>query len=415
MTVGKVFLNYRRDDSEGYVGRLYDHLTQRFPGRIFRDVTGLRPGEDFVNALDREGVSCQVLLAVIGRRWLASTDGDGRRRLDDPEDILRKEIVHALGRNVLVVPVLVGGATMPAIEALPQELKPLGRRQALSISELDFEHDLERLMEVVGQELKLPCAPTPLPPAYNLPQGQPPKSRKLLWILGSAAGTFVLLMIIGLMSNQSKQSSGEQSGQSAAAPMPSVAQPASQSTTTELSPQPATQAATQASTQAAALPPPEPRPAPAAAPAASGAAMEWQQHLMSTASAIISWRQHIGELIASRPTTVYDLQSKARQILSALDSYDAQLNNLTAVLNQGMTQGYLVTATDRSQAQALGQACNIWKEQSAKYRYEAQLIAQFNPNSGQGANLQAELASIDSEVATLDLQAAAYLKQAGLQ
>jgi hypothetical protein len=136
---------------------------------------------------------------------------------------------------------------------------------------------------------------------------------------------------------------------------------------------------------------------------------------MSTASAIISWRQHIGELIASRPTTVYDLQSKARQILSALDNYDAQLNNLSAVLNQGMTQGYLVTATDRSQAQALGQACNIWKEQSAKYRYEAQLIAQFNPASGQGANLQAELTSIDSEIATLELQAATYLRQAGLQ
>jgi len=51
MSLGKIFLNYRRDDSEGYVGRLYDHLTDRFPGRVFRDVTGLRPGEDFVSAL----------------------------------------------------------------------------------------------------------------------------------------------------------------------------------------------------------------------------------------------------------------------------------------------------------------------------------------------------------------------------
>lgn len=412
MTVGKVFLNYRRDDSEGYVGRLYDHLTQRFPGRIFRDVTGLRPGEDFVNALDREGVSCQMLLAVIGRRWLVSADGSGRRRIDDPEDILRREIVHALQRNVLVVPVLVGGATVPSMEDLPPELKPLGRRQALTISELDFEHDLERLMEVVAQELKVPCKPTPPPPVYNVPPGQPAaKSRKLLWVLLSAAGTFVLLMIIGLAMNQSQQPLSNQPGQTAAVPIQPTSEP------DQAAAQPASQppqTATPAPTQAAAAPAAS-QVAPTTAPAANQAAMEWQQHLMSTASAIISWRQHIGELIASRPTTVYDLQSKARQILSALDSYDAQLNNLSAVLNQGVTQGYLVTATDRSQAQALGQACNIWKEQSAKYRYEAQLIAEFNPASGQGANLQAELASIDSEVATLDLQAAAYLRQAGLQ
>ena len=135
MSLGKIFLNYRRDDSEGYVGRLYDHLTDRFPGRVFRDVTGLRPGEDFVSALDREGVSCQVLLAVIGRRWVSSTDSKGRRRLEDPADILRSEIVHALQRNVLVVPVLVGGATMPDAEDLPADLRPwLGARRYPSLN-----------------------------------------------------------------------------------------------------------------------------------------------------------------------------------------------------------------------------------------------------------------------------------------
>ena len=181
MTVGKVFLNYRRDDSEGYVGRLYDHLTQRFPGRIFRDVTGLRPGEDFVNALDREGVSCQVLLAIIGRRWLACVDAGGRRRLDDPEDILRREIIHALQRNVLVIPVLVGGATVPAIDDLPPELKPLGRRQALPISELDFERDLERLIEVVAQEL---CV-APQAGRHPVPPPPPPvthKAKRWPWV-----------------------------------------------------------------------------------------------------------------------------------------------------------------------------------------------------------------------------------------
>jgi tetratricopeptide (TPR) repeat protein len=158
MPVGKVFLNYRREDSEGYVGRLYDHLTQRFPGRIFRDVTELRPGEDFVDALEREGLSCQVLLAVIGRHWFTIADASGQRRLDDPNDILRQEIVHALRRNILVIPVLVGGANMPPIEKLPADLAPLGRRQALPITELDFAHDLERLIGVLAPALGEPAA-----------------------------------------------------------------------------------------------------------------------------------------------------------------------------------------------------------------------------------------------------------------
>jgi len=171
MPVGKVFLNYRREDSEGYVGRLYDHLSRRFPGRIFRDVTELRPGEDFVDALEREGLSCQVLLAVIGRRWLTVADARGHRRLDDPTDILRKEIEHALQRNILVIPVLVGGASMPPIEELPPNLASLGRRQALPITELDFEHDLERLIRALEQALNESTAakqPSQRPPENEL-------------------------------------------------------------------------------------------------------------------------------------------------------------------------------------------------------------------------------------------------------
>jgi len=213
MPVGKIFLNYRRDDTEGYVGRLYDHLNRRFPGRIFRDVTELRPGEDFVDALAREGQSCQVLLAVIGRRWLSMTDATGRRRLDDPDDILRQEIAHALERNVLVIPVLVGGATMPLIDELPPELARLGRRQALPISELDFEHDMERLFRTLSQAFGEPTEPAAGPQLVDngreqQPPAPPPETRKhkrLFTIVGIAVAAIALFAIVGIIGQNSNR------------------------------------------------------------------------------------------------------------------------------------------------------------------------------------------------------------------
>jgi hypothetical protein len=52
-TMSRIFINYRRQDSEGYVGRLYDHLVQHFDaGDVFMDVDDIPPGADFVQVLE---------------------------------------------------------------------------------------------------------------------------------------------------------------------------------------------------------------------------------------------------------------------------------------------------------------------------------------------------------------------------
>src|ERR1043166_4935681 len=93
----KIFISYRRDDSEGVAGRLFDRLATQF-GReqIFMDVDAIAPGEDFIDVIERAVTSCDVLIAVIGRGWLEARDQDGRRRIDNPEDFVRVEIVAAL-------------------------------------------------------------------------------------------------------------------------------------------------------------------------------------------------------------------------------------------------------------------------------------------------------------------------------
>src|ERR1700758_3498680 len=115
-----IFISSRRDDAAGYAGRLYDRLAAHFSAdRVFMDVQGIEPGVDFVEAIERALGSCEILIVLIGKDWLAAADTAGRRRLDDPTDFVRLETATALNRGIRVVPVLVEGVAMPRAEQLP--------------------------------------------------------------------------------------------------------------------------------------------------------------------------------------------------------------------------------------------------------------------------------------------------------
>ena len=112
--LGGVFISYRREDSAGFAGRIYDRLTRRLDQKsVFLDVDNIQPGLDFFEVLSEKLRLCNVLIAVIGRNWNSIADRDNRRRLDDPDDFVRIEIEAALERGIRVIPVLVDGATMP--------------------------------------------------------------------------------------------------------------------------------------------------------------------------------------------------------------------------------------------------------------------------------------------------------------
>jgi TIR domain/Sel1 repeat len=152
---GKIFISYRRDDSSASAGRLYDRLSSHFGStQIFMDVDNLDPGVDFVRKIEESVGSCDVLIAVIGKRWLISSDEEGKRRLDLPEDFVRVEIATALKRGIWVIPVLVDGALTPRAGDLPKNLRSLVRRQALTVSHDRFRADAERLIGAVERVLK---------------------------------------------------------------------------------------------------------------------------------------------------------------------------------------------------------------------------------------------------------------------
>lgn len=146
MTQGRIFINYRRDDSRADSGRLSDRLALRFPGRVFRDVGSLEPGVEWHEAIDQVLSQADACIVVIGKTWATITDADGRRRLDDPHDTVRQEIVKALERKMRVFPVLVGGAKMPEEEELPIDIRSLRRFHSLEITEQDWDADFDRLL-----------------------------------------------------------------------------------------------------------------------------------------------------------------------------------------------------------------------------------------------------------------------------
>jgi hypothetical protein len=152
---GQIFISYRRDEASAWARLLYDRLFQKFPEtEIFMDVDTIEPGVDFVEAIEESVGSCDVLIAVIGNRWLTSSDEEGGRRLDNPEDSVRIEIVTALKRGIRVIPVLVDGASMPRSRDLPDDLKSLARRNALEVSHNRFRADLERLIGAVQRAVE---------------------------------------------------------------------------------------------------------------------------------------------------------------------------------------------------------------------------------------------------------------------
>ncbi|HYO12635.1 MAG TPA: toll/interleukin-1 receptor domain-containing protein [Thermoanaerobaculia bacterium] len=160
-----IFINYRREDSAGHAGRLFDRLRARFPGRVFMDIDTIEPGADFVDVIEQAVGKCEVLIVVIGREWLSIKDATGRRRLDNPEDFVRLEVASALERNIRVIPVLVEDASMPRLEDLPPDLAKLARRNAIELSDGRWAFDVDRLLQTIEGVLqeKAPSAPVPGP------------------------------------------------------------------------------------------------------------------------------------------------------------------------------------------------------------------------------------------------------------
>ena len=159
----KLFVSYRREDTRDIAGRIVDHLRVHY-GRssVYIDIDAVPPGVDFRQHVSDAISACDVLVVLVGRRWLAE-DGEGGRRIDRPDDFVRVEIESALKRSIPVVPVLIGGMPMPREQELPASLADFAYRNATQVdSGVDFHHHIDRLVRSLNA---IPHAPRRPPPA----------------------------------------------------------------------------------------------------------------------------------------------------------------------------------------------------------------------------------------------------------
>jgi len=177
-----IFISYRREDTEGHAGRLFEDLCDRFgQDSVFMDVTGIEPGRDFRRVIEQQIASCGVLLALIGKDWLTVADAQGRRRLDDPHDFVRLETANALKRDIPVIPVLVQQAGMPRAEQLPDDLKELAFRNSVELTHARWSSDVQLLIKALMPYVDAAPPPPPVPPA---PAPAPtPTGHRAAWAL----------------------------------------------------------------------------------------------------------------------------------------------------------------------------------------------------------------------------------------
>ncbi|HTX48469.1 MAG TPA: TIR domain-containing protein [Caulobacteraceae bacterium] len=147
----RIFLSYRREDSGGYTEMLFDRLAGHY-GRpaVFRDVHGIAPTERYQDVIDAALEAAAIVLVVIGRHWVTATDAVGRRRIALFDDVLAEEINQALEKRIPILPVLVGGAVMPAAADLPDRLQALAAIQGVVFSDNRLEHDFEQIITIIN-------------------------------------------------------------------------------------------------------------------------------------------------------------------------------------------------------------------------------------------------------------------------
>jgi hypothetical protein len=192
-----LFISYRREETAGHAGRVYDAVAGRFGDRnVFMDVN-LAPGIDFVEQIANAVGACDVLLVVMGPRWATTPDDERRSRLEDPNDFVRLEVETALRRpDVSVIPLLVAGAHMPDPDELPESVRALSRRNALELSDLRWRYDIGRLVSTLEELLEGPSVASdvaaPAPDRRGPPAHRPGGRRRL-----ASASAIVAALALG--------------------------------------------------------------------------------------------------------------------------------------------------------------------------------------------------------------------------
>jgi septum formation protein len=178
--MNEIFISYRREDTEVETLNIRLSLEKAGHQNIFTDRAKINPGDRWPDEITNALENAKIILVVIGQKWLTCQDTDQNRRIDNPEDWVRLEVKTALERKKLVIPILVNGAKMPTASGLPDDIKELTNRQAISLNQDTWASDLSRLSKMIK-------SPTLRVPSILL-TSKSPRRRELLNQIGWVEG-----------------------------------------------------------------------------------------------------------------------------------------------------------------------------------------------------------------------------------
>jgi hypothetical protein len=196
-SMSTVFISYRREITAGEARALFNELLEKLgKNSVFMDVDSIALGRDFRSALQKTLDSCDLMLVLIGRDWANVKDEEGRTRLENPGDFVRLEIGAALRRDIVVTPILVQGAHMPAPEHLPADIRDLVYRNGFELSHNRWESDVAEMIrrlgldisKAAGQVEQSASAPAPDPPATAADRGTQVRTRRTAGAKGIRTG-----------------------------------------------------------------------------------------------------------------------------------------------------------------------------------------------------------------------------------
>ncbi len=169
-----IVVSYRREDSQWIAGRVFDHLEAHFgKGNVFMDIDSIPFGLDFREHIQNTLNRCDILVAVIGPRWLDGGE-QGRARIQEETDWVRIEIEAALSRKIPVIPILIDRTRMPKPSELPLSVQNLAFRQAADVdSGRDFRSHMDRLIRSMDELLNRIATIVPASPAEQQFGSQP--------------------------------------------------------------------------------------------------------------------------------------------------------------------------------------------------------------------------------------------------
>jgi hypothetical protein len=146
--IGRIFISYRRADSQYATDRIYERLVAAFgEGTVFMDIDDIPLGVNFRDYIDQQVSTSSIVIAVIGDHWLDSRESDGNPRLHNPSDFVRLELEATLRQGIKLVPVFIGDVKALPAKKLPNSLQELPMLNATRIRRgQDFLPDVDRLI-----------------------------------------------------------------------------------------------------------------------------------------------------------------------------------------------------------------------------------------------------------------------------